>query len=461
MNSPPTTSDTPVPLSRAPSGWSMRNRLILLSTLTAGLAWALAAAHYESTRLYEGQLRDVSSLVLAFAGHHIEEVRAMGQTDQIFVDTDDSLPQRFSYRIWSSDGTLLMRTQNALRESEALPLAEGMSHLDLDGRPLHLFVLRSADGGHVIQVVEDMTMREQFLPSLNLWLFAFFAVSTGLLVLFIRWSSGRAMRSIDQTARQLTDRSPTDLRRVSSDDPPRELEPVLDSVNTLLERIEKTMSSERGFTSAAAHELRTPLAAIRMQAQVAERARSQQEAQACLRTLQACVDRASHTIDQLLMLARVDAMSLQAHTIGPVRIDEVVRTVVKDLGPLIEAHGTRVDLELQEGSIHAIEFALFALVRNLVDNAIRHSPASGRVLVRTFGDAARVVLTVEDSGLGIAEEDRERVFDRFYRLPESGADGCGVGLSIVRSVADAHQANVQLDASPLGGLKVTVDFPPS
>lgn len=436
-----------------------------LSTLTAAFAWvigaigALAAAHMESQRVYESQLIDITALILTFSAHNIDEIRASGRTDVIHVETAETLNPRFSYRIWSMDGRLLLRSQNALGDAQALPLVEGVSHLDLDGRPMHLYVLRSKDDGQVIQVAEDMTMREAFLPSLNLWLFAFFFVSTGLLVFFIRWTAGRAMRPLEETARQLTDRSPRELGQVHSDDPPRELRPVLNSVNALFRSIEQAMSAERSFTSAAAHELRTPLAAIRMQAQVAERARSQQEAQASLRALQACVDRASRTIDQLLTLARVDAVSLQAQTLGPVRIDEAVRTVVADLRPLIEAHDARVDLDLKETPVNAIEFAVFALVRNLIDNAIRHAPASGRLLVRTFRDGPRSVLVVEDTGPGIAEEDRARVFERFYRLPESGADGCGVGLSIVRSVADAHHASVELDASPLGGLRVTVGFP--
>ena len=118
-----------------------------------------------------------------------------------------------------------------------------------------------------------------------------------------------------------------------------------------------------------------------------------------------------------------------------------------------------VDLQLDPATVPAIEFGVAAMVRNLIDNALQHAAHGGHVLVRTFARETEVVMTVEDAGPGIPEAERAHVFERFYRLPDAKTDGCGVGLSIVQCVADAHHARVALDSVTRGGLRVTVIFP--
>jgi signal transduction histidine kinase len=326
------------------------------------------------------------------------------------------------------------------------------------GNPHRVYAGASADGEWQVQVAEEMSSRRSFVPSLNLWLLGFFATSIVLLLLFNRWFLRTAFRAIEHSASQLVDRSPNDLRQVECDDPPSELEPLLDSINALFQRIERTLDSERNFTAHAAHELRTPLAAIRMQAQVAGRARSQQEAQVALKALLVCVDRAARMIDQLLTLARVEGALLKAATFMTVRLDRVVEQVAHDLRPALDAAGVQLELQLAPVDLAGVETGLLALVRNLVDNAIHHASDGKRVRVETIDRGREAVLIVDDAGPGIPPEDRERVFERFYRLPESGADGCGVGLSIVRCVAELHHATTAIEASPLGGLRVTVTF---
>ena len=249
------------------------------------------------------------------------------------------------------------------------------------------------------------------------------------------------------------------LRPVNADDPPRELQPLLDSLNSLFSRIERTLDAERHFTAAAAHELRTPLAAVRMQAQVADRARSPQEARASLQALVSCVDRASRMVDQLLTLAHIDSLAPKSQAFVPVRIDRVIEQVVHDLSYALGQRKIRVDLQLDPATVPAIEFGVAAMVRNLIDNALQHASHGGHVLVRTFARETEVVMTVEDAGPGIPEAERAHVFERFYRLPDAKTDGCGVGLSIVQCVADAHHARVALDSVTRGGLRVTVIFP--
>lgn len=445
--------------------WSLRSRLMWLATLTTLIAWltggvgALIAAYKEGDKLYDEQLREVAAVILSFANHEIEEIREDGRTDKVHMETAATLAPRYAYQVWSKDGELLLLSHNARREPYAPVKREGFLDRKIDGRPYCIFSMRSVDGAMQIQVAEDESMRDLLRPNFIYWLVGFFLVSIALLLLLNRWVFGRAVRALDQSAQQLTDRSPLDLQPVSTDDPPRELQPLLNSINALFLRIARTLNSERRFTAAAAHELRTPLAAVRMQAQVADRARTPQEVRAALKGLVSCVDRASRMVDQLLTLAHVESLTPKSNTFAPVRLDHVIEQVVEDLTQASRGHSVNVDLQVDAASVFGIEFGVAALVRNLIDNALQHAASGGHVLVRTFVRESDVVLTVEDAGPGIPESERGRVFERFYRLPDSETEGCGVGLSIVQSVAEAHNAHVALDSVTRGGLRVTVIFP--
>jgi signal transduction histidine kinase len=428
--------------------WSLRSRLTWLATLTTLVAWlaggagALIAAYQEGEKLYDEQLRDVAHVVLSFATHEIDEIRQDGRSDMVHEETAATLDPRYAYQIWSKDGELLLLSHNASRRPYAPLDQEGLLDRDIDGRPFCTYSLRSSDGSMLIQVAEDESMRKLFRPGLAYWLLGFFLVTMVLLLLLNRWVFGRAVHALDQSSEQLTDRSPYDLRPVYADDPPRELQPLLTAVNSLFSRIERTLDAERHFTAAAAHELRTPLAA-----------------RASLQALVSCVDRASRMVDQLLTLAHIDSLAPKSQAFVPVRIDRVIEQVVHDLSYALERRKVHVDLQLDPATVPALEFGVAALVRNLIDNALQHAARGGRVLVRTFARESEVVLTVEDAGPGIPEAERARVFERFYRLPDSKTDGCGVGLSIVQCVADAHHARVALDSVTRGGLRVTVIFP--
>lgn len=449
----------------ARAAWSLRSRLTWLATGITLIAWlaggvaSLVAAYNEAERLYDQQLRDVAKVILAFATHEIAEIRQDGRSDAVHVETAETLHTRYAYQIWSKDGELLLLSHNAPRKPFAPIGPEGPLDRVIDGRNYCVYTLRSADGTMLIQVAEDESLRSLFNVGLGVWEVGFFLVSIALLLSLNRWAISRAVRALDQSAQQLTDRSPQDLRPVHADNPPRELEPLLNSVNCLFSRIERTLDSERNFTAAAAHELRTPLVAVRMQAQAAARAKTPQAVRTSLNELVSCADRASHMMDQLLTLARVDTLKPTAMAFVQVRLDRVIEQVVKDLTYTLQARNVRVDLQLDAATVPGMEFGVAALVRNLIDNALQHASSGGQVLVRTFVREADVVMTVEDAGPGIPESERAHVFERFYRMPDSKTDGCGVGLSIVHTVADAHRAKVALDTVTRGGLRVTVIFP--
>ena len=244
---------------------------------------------------------------------------------------------------------------------------------------------------------------------------------------------------------------------------PEEVQQLVTALNDLLARLHGALDRERAFMADAAHELRTPLTALHLQMGMLARASGETERVAAMETLSAGVQRAIRLVEQLLALARQEPRAERLRV--PVRLDEMAREVVAELVPLADAGG--IDLGVsgaQPVTVRGDPDDLRTLLRNLVDNAVRYSGAGSRVdvsadeLPAAGGGIAR--LTVSDDGVGIAPAERERVFDRFYRRAGTTPPGSGLGLSIVKSIADAHGARLALADGPTGkGLSVTVSFP--
>jgi two-component system sensor histidine kinase QseC len=221
--------------------------------------------------------------------------------------------------------------------------------------------------------------------------------------------------------------------------------------------LQQAFETERRFTSDAAHELRTPLAAIKTQAQVALRSSADEERRRALNQVISGVDRASHLVQQLLTLARIDPTLW----VGSELIDlpALASEVLAEIAPMALARD--IDLSLEAGlppAIRGDRAMLGMMLRNLVDNAIKYTPAGGKVEVRLARDGARLNLSVDDSGPGITPEERARVFERFYRQVGTNVPGSGLGLSIVKRIADLHHAEVRLGDAALGGLRAEVVF---
>jgi two-component system sensor histidine kinase QseC len=256
-------------------------------------------------------------------------------------------------------------------------------------------------------------------------------------------------------------RQPQALEPVVLNDVPAEVEPVVQSLNALFGRIDSMIASERRFTADAAHELRTPIAAIRMQAQVALGAGQDnlQRDNALRYTLAGC-DRATHLVTQLLTLSRLETSSTSAPT-GLIDLSALAQRVAADL--VMTALGRDQTLELEAaapGLIAADETLTGVLVRNLTDNALRYSPDGARVWVAVMCQGGQVVLQVEDSGAGLAAADIARLGERFYRVLGTEQSGSGLGWSIVRRIAAVYSAQVQVSRSlRLGGLCVRVSWP--
>jgi len=234
---------------------------------------------------------------------------------------------------------------------------------------------------------------------------------------------------------------------------------MVTELNALLGRLREAIETQKRFTEDAAHELRSPLTALQLQIQLVERARTPGELREALDALRSGAKRASHLVEQMLTMARLEPEA--AHeAAAAVDLEAVAASVVAELEPLAEAKGVAVRLErVAPAFVNGQAQALHTLSRNLLDNAIRYTPAGGRVTLQVRTQDGHAVLQVEDTGPGIPAEERERAFDRFYRLPGTGTQGSGLGLAIVKHIADAHRAEISLGEADQGkGLRVTVRF---
>jgi len=282
-----------------------------------------------------------------------------------------------------------------------------------------------------------------------------------LLMLLVGWVVRRTLAPVAQVQHQLAQRQADDLTPIPEEaDLPDEIRPLLRELNALLRRVSQAFDAQQRFVADAAHELRSPLAALKLQVQGLQRAPDAATRERALERLGAGIDRATRLIEQLLVLARQQASATAGAPAEPVAMDDLLRHAVAELASAAAQRG--IDLGLAQADAVPVSGhaeALRILVRNLLENALKYTPVGGRVDVawRSVGDALE--LCVEDSGPGIPEAERERVLDRFVRLPDAPASGSGLGLAIVRAVADLHAATLRLDASPkLGGLRVRVGF---
>lgn len=415
-------------------------------------------------------------LLAALGGGAVTYVNALHDADQFFdqhlVDTALTLrDQTFEYAVKSE-----------LREASEFGFAvqvftlsgtrvyQSHPEVELPGlTTLGLSTVRTGEGrwrtagvqarGYVIQVAQPMRAREQRAAGFALRTLLPFLLAVPALGLAVWFAVGRALKPLDRLGESVRARDPADLRPLPVTPLPAEAQPLVDSLNTLLSQLGGVLARERAFIADAAHELRTPLTALQLQARALEAAQGEAERAVALEQLVGGVRRAARLVEQLLSLARQAPADSRPH--APVSLAALAREVIAELLPLADERG--VDLGLAEDSaepeVLGDPAALHALLRNLVDNAVRYTPRGGRVDLAIAESAGEPRLTVTDTGPGIPPDERGRVFDRFYRSPGTGGVGSGLGLAIVRAAAQAHGASVELGDGPEGrGLRATVRF---
>lgn len=443
--------------------WSLRRRLIGLLATAALLSWAAGSlwlyrtARVEAESLFDAALIETAHSVLAViaheirAGNHEEDEETEIELDAI----DHRHTERLYFHVRRPGGELLFRSPG----SPQAPLGgdtEGSRDRAVEGQIWRVYTLTDPRYRVSIDVAQPRAARDRIAQAIALRLLLPGIALMGLLALGAGAIVRRVTAPIVRYSERIDTRSPGDRAPVPADELPQEMRPVAQAIDRLLQRIDQALLHERTLTADAAHELRTPLAAMRAQAQVALRARDEAERRAALQTLMQGVDRAARSVDAVMSMARLDAAQIDRRELAELDLARLLALVAEEFRN--EAAQRQCALQLDAGAlldrVDADAYAL--LLRNLIDNALRHARQTVRVELLQSGQHGE--LRVLDDGPGMPEDQRQRAFDRFYRASHGG--GAGLGLALVRRVAELHQGSVGLCAG-LGaqGFGVCVRWP--
>jgi signal transduction histidine kinase len=429
---------------------SIRAQLLiaLLSLAAAGsvLAGALTYRRVlaETSALFDYQLRQMA---LSLRSQVSLAPRVELPPDQGDAD--------FVVQIWDPFGARVYLSRPGLPILDRTFL--GYTDLSLQGEPWRAYGLQTLDG--VIQIAQPMRVRATLARRAAIRVVVPLLLGMPLLAVAILGAVRASLSPLRRLASEVERRDAHSLAPVSAQRMPSEVAPLVRELNRLLARLEAAFATQRAFTADAAHELRSPLTALRLQLQLLERAPDEAAQREARRNLAAAIERAMHLVEQLLTLARQEPPDGHS-ALRPVALAGPVREACADCSALAQAR--QIDLALQLDAAPQVlgeSEALRILTRNLIDNAIRYSPVGAPVQLRCGNTPDGALLQVSDRGPGILAADRERVFDRFYRRAAAADGGSGLGLAIVKAIADRHGAQLTLGDAPAGGLLVSVRFP--
>lgn len=430
---------------------SLRGRLLLfLLTLAAVAAAAVGTISYRSVLAEADQIFDYQLRQMALS---LRDQGAIPDRERAALDDE-----AFDYvvQVWTGDGTI---TYSSSRRLRALPQTAvlGFADVDIDGERWRLFSTTAR--GRVVQVGQPFAVRRQLAAAAAWRSVAPLLIAAPLVAMAVWWLVGLSLAPLRNLVAAVRTRDAAALAPLDVAGLPSEITPLVAALNALLARLQAALAAQRSFVADAAHELRSPLTALKLQLDLARRAADAPAREQALKELGAGVERFRHLVEQLLALARTEPGGAEAG-FAPVDLADVVRQAAADTVALAAAQSVDLELEAPQPQIvRADGAALRILARNLIDNAVRYAGRGGQVRVQVGGDATQALLRVDDSGPGIPPAERERVFDRFVRRDSGEPDGSGLGLAIVRAIAERHRAQVVLDAAPLGGLRAEVRLP--
>lgn len=449
--------------------------LLILSSVGGFTIWSsYRASEHEVQELFDAQLSRSARLMLGLAvaeirDGHVDELQEMILQNKLLLDkfqTDDMNEShesselghyyelKLAFQVWDKHGNLILHS--GLAKFEPLTQMEhGFSDSVIDGSPWRVFSMWSYDKEYLVMTGERYDVRMELVEKIIQRLMLPFMLLMPVLAWLLWLIVGRGLQPITRIAEDVKNRDLHNLTNINDENAPAEIKPLVQAINRLFERVNESFEKEKRFTSDAAHELRTPLAALKTHAQLARSSHDEADRVHALMQVEVGVERASHVVEQLLTLARMQPDKMHEHW-QALDLHYLAVEVAADLAP--QAMAKNIDLAVDEVpaiTLHGHPVMLRLLLRNLLDNAIRYSPRNGQVAV-TFGCGACCV-SISDSGPGIEEADYQKVFERFHR-GNVEASGCGIGLSIVKQVADMHGAVIKLGRSALGGLKVSVLF---
>ncbi len=429
-------------------GGSLSRRLLLLSLAAVAVVWvassifAVVRVRHEAGELLDAHLVQAAAMLHARVGDDVDE------SELEHAPELHRYARGLAFQVWEEGQKLRLHSANA-PDTRLSPQERGFSDVESGGRAWRVYSSLDRKGRVLVQVAEERRARDRIAGSVAGALLLPMIVGLPVLGLLIWLALRSGLKPLVALGRDVAVRDPDNLQPLEAADAPREVGPLVASLNGLFGRLRQSIDHERRFNADAAHELRTPLAGVRAQAEVALGASADAERTHALRQVIAGCDRAARLVDQMLTLARLDPKRTLA---GGARFDlaAVARDAIAEIAPAGHARGVDVALDASPAQIVGDPALVAILLRNLLDNAIRHGPAGTTVEVGVQAFAGGAELVVTDQGPGVPPEERDRLGERFHRVLGTGETGSGLGLSIVRRIAELHHAEVAFGAAPSG-----------
>ena len=453
--------------------YSIQRRLLVwlltFSIVTCSLSSLIIYYETQSEvgKLFDAQLKQSAKILLNMSAHQLHEQLAFNVLDN---DKENKLPQTFPMdantyeqiidtQVWLTGGLLAVRSSSA-PEFRLTEQENTFSDLVLsDGKKRRVFAISNSDNSIQVQIMADYIDRNQLINTISAYYMTSLAIILPFVALVIYFSVGRALAPLKKIAKEIGNRKPGDLHPISSGAIPIEVDKIILALNHLFDQLYKAFENIRRFTSDAAHEIRTPLAVLKIHSQLALKTKDNQSRLEAMNEISDEVSQISTLVEQLLTLSRLDpgGSLLKSEQLDLAKMAE---DVIANQAPKALKKNLDISLNGRPPFVISAKLGLIPiLMRNLIDNAINYTPEYGKVEVTIYKNGNQTLLSVDDSGPGISDMERKKVFERFYRCSGNKISGYGLGLSIVKRISELHNARITLKKSIHGGLRVLVEFP--
>lgn len=446
--------------------------LLLVTACLGASAWfGFRDAHHETEELFDARLAQSARITGQLLARYLEQPGKPPEAGRLYnpweppaddghdeEQEDTPLGHRYEHQLYfqlfDADGRLLLRSPNA-PQSSLQPFQPGFGFSAYQQHAWRTFTLNDPQQRTWLIVAERDDGRDELAGKIAGRAMLPLAIALPFLLLLLWALIAYATRPLTQLIEAISERHPANLSPLKLQRPIRELLPLAGEINRLMRTLADTLEREKQFTNEAAHELRTPLAVLRIHAENALAATDASGREQSLQKMLRGLDRGERLIGQLLTLARLD--NQQAITLETIDLNSLLRESVATLAPLALQKHQELALEADESlQIQGQPTLLGLLFGNLIDNAIRYTPAYGKILVSLAREGSQAVVYVRDSGPGVAPESLPRLGERFFRANPQSGDGAGLGMSIVQKIADLHQASLSLRNRATGGLEVSL-----
>ncbi len=430
--------------------------------LTIGI-YTYKVAYHEAEEVYDAQLARSAGVLMSIVEHEVLEHG--GAKDSFYletslVETEDKYEEKLAFRVWL-DGELVTGSANMKDFPSSLP-PTGFSDIKVDKTNWRVFLLQVPDSKIKIEVAELYEIREELIEGVLKTIFAPLILLIPLITIVVWAGLKSGLIPVNKLSVEVEGRRADNLKPLETTDIPLEIKPLTTSINHLMKRMENTIENERQFTDNAAHELRTPLASIKTLAQVANEHSKEdindKKLTEILEDLVTSTDRATHLVEQLLDFARLHNKSIELLEIN---FADIINNSVSHFKNKLDLKEIKVTTDVPEDLlIKGNSDSISMLSRNLIDNAYKYTPRGGTLHVKLTTTDNKAILEVTDTGVGIPESEKDKVMERFYRVPGSKKEtGCGLGLAIVKWIAEIHGGSLTIKDNPEGqGTSIVVTF---